>query len=325
MVRLLLLLPFFLSAEGYIFNPLDVDFSRLLPEQIAAINITSHKENPDSHGFPVCTCGKHVGTPVTFWEPVMLAEVVSKPFKSLLSGVDLSSPALQKFSGGRLSSGHTYMHVHLYDFPLLSMMEDAIPNFLKEYYPNEKIERCLDKKISFKVRYLSEFDVSHTLAPFSLLLTPEIFGLTVDGSVLATAATCLADYSRVATGKKSIDSLYFCSGDRNFLFPLSGHIGHTKSNLDQALLILERAIFKQHRLSFFSGEKMGTCGKSAQCTPQPSWTPRKTQYSFQLLSPRPKRKVTINWGDKIPKQSLGFDNHHQDFVFLVWRKRYCCL
>lgn len=324
MVILLVLLPFFVHANIYIFNPLDIDFDMLIPEEFASINLKGDGVNPDQSHLPVCVCEKRVGTPIIFWEPVMLAEVVSKPFKSVLSGVSLPSDKTRAFNGGHLDDGHGFYFVHLYDFPVLKFAAEKIPSFISQYFPNN-IEKCLSPIEKFRARYISELDISQNISPLSLLYTPEIAGLTIDNGIIATTATCLADYAAVKKNGKPIDALYFCSGDRNFLFPLSGHLGHTSTHIDSALLVLERMIFKQHRISFFSGEKMGTCGKSAACEYQKSWTPRKSQYAFQLLYPRPKKKTTIKWGQKIDMNRIQISNSENDFVFLVWRKRYCCL
>ena len=323
---------FAIKSPDYIFNPADLDFDRLSAIEIGGVVKLGGKDIPhlDSQNLPMCQCGLSVGVPIVFWEPVMLAEIVSKAYRSPLLGSELEK--LHNVGSGSHGSNSFY-HVHLFDFFPLQMAQTALPFFAQL---NDKTRNmmsgCLDGNDesvleTISTQYLSELDITHKMPLLSHIYTPEIAALTVQGAVESTMLSCSADSVMSLKNKVGTDTLYFCSGTRGFLFPLSGHSNRTQSALEDAVLNLERAIFKMHRRSVYStsGKALGTCSKKAQCGPIRNFTPRKSQYAFQLLYPRPNKTLTLNWGEKPPKNSqIGIKQSEQDFVFLVWRKRNCC-
>lgn len=301
----------FAKCTGRFVNPItDICWECIFPISIGSAKIVSGKNaDTDNPSNPICACGKpipRVGIAAGFWEPVRLVDVTKNPFCFPNLGGITMSPGLDIGKGASPhTSGHgvSTWHIHWYIYPLiywLELLTDLV---------------CLESQ-AFDVAYLTELDPMWLDDSLTFILNPEAM---LFGNPIAQAA-CAADCVAASTSKP-MDSLFWCGGCQGSMYPLTGRVGASIGSIQTSLMAVERFTFKLHREMIESG----TSGAKGVCGKYPMPTMKKSQYRSQLTVPVPsdchpygKTTTLYESGKEIPV--VG-----EDFGFLVWRKRNCCV
>jgi conjugal transfer pilus assembly protein TraU len=301
----------FAKCTGRFVNPItDICWECLFPISIGSAKIAS-SNNPDTDNpsSPICFCGTpipRVGIAAGFWEPVRLVDVSKKPFCfPNLGGVEFS-PGIHIGTGASprsTSKGTGSWHVHWYIYPLIYWLE-LLTDFA-----------CLEAS-SFDVAYLTELDPLWSDDSLAYIINPEAALFANPIAQAACAADCVA-----STVSSPMDSLFWCGGCQGSLYPLDGNIQGHVGSIQSALLATERFTYKLHR----QGLAWGTSGSEALCQKYIMPVMKKSQYRAQLTVPVPSscypfgRTTTLyETGKEVP--IVG-----EDFGFLIWRKRNCCV
>ena len=283
--------PALAACAGRIPNPLtDVCWSCVLPIEI--------------QGF--CLCGLRPGFAISFWEPARAAEVVREPFCSpLLGGLDFGT--IGSVAGGdnhrQGRDQSASYHLHWMVYPLASWL-----GLLADF-------ACIEPE-SFDVAYLSELDPTWQNDALGVLFNPEALLLAHPVAQAACAADCLA-----ASFNRPLDELFWCAGCQGSLYPFSGnHSGH-ESGLEAGLLSVMRLHAKLHRTGVARDAAGNFCGLDFQPIM------RKSNYRQQMLSPFADALFNHAYGKQVSLWGIGrqFPVAGEDWGFLMWRKRSCCL
>lgn len=299
------------KCTGKFVNPItDVCWECIFPISIGGAKIFSGS-NPDTKNpsMPLCACGTpvpRIGLAAGFWEPVRLVDVTKTPFCFPNLGGMQINPGM-KIGQGAVSStsahGNASWHLHWYVYPLLYWLE-LLMDFV-----------CLEN-MSFDLAYMTELDPMWMDDALTFIINPEA---ALFGNPIAQAA-CSADCAASSTGN-TIDSLFWCAGCQGSMYPLTGNIREHQTSIQSALLAVERFTFKLHREMI----EWGTSGSKALCGKYPMPVMNKSQYRSQLTVPVPSKcspygKSTIFYESNKEIPVIG-----EDFGFLIWRKRNCCV
>lgn len=309
------------ACYGKWVNPItDVCWKCLFPLSIAGVKVADpNKDKATPLGskqfFCHCADSGQVGIPIGFWEPFRMADVTYKPFCMVnLGGMDLKvkmrvpDGTIGLKQGGKTARKTAFYHVHWYVYPLLVWM-----NLVTDL-------ACMTPE-EFDIAYMTEFDPLWNDDDLSLWLNPEVALFANPISQLACAADCAA-----ASLGKPINSLFWCAGCQGGVYPLTGTLTFYNSGVDASTLLVEKFIFKLHRELLL----WGTMGKKGMCRqyPMPWW--RKDQYKMQMTYPRveknsklacnPLGRSTFIWGANKEYPIKG-----EDFGYLIWRRRDCCV
>lgn len=322
-VVILIMLATNLSAKchGKFVNPIsDICWECVLPITLGGMNITGGKEDTKNPKQLVCFCEKPPspvklpGVPVSFWEPVRLVDVTRTPYCMVnlggmqLAGGDSSVGRGSVATGGggsQRSLKHSFYQVHWYVYPVIYWLE-VLTDLI-----------CLEKT-SFDLAYISELDPFWNDDETSFIINPEVVLFANPIAQAACAADCVA-----ATLGFPLDPLFWCAGCQGSLYPFTGSISAHVGGVQASLLVTAKMIAKLHReflLWGYMGE-LGLCGK------YPMPIIRKSQYKTQMVYPIPDTanchpigRSEIIWGANKEYPYKG-----EDFGYLIWRKRNCCL
>lgn len=260
-------------------------------------------------GNPICFCGLLPGIRVSFWEPVRVIEVVKQPYCSpFLGGIELFHGTMRgtRQSAGNPALDSAFYNVHYIYFPLAFIL-DLITTSLG----------CFETG-GFDYAYLTELDPLWSNDELAFILNPEAILFANPVAQAVCAADCLA-----ASAGFSQDVLFWCAGCWGSMYPYTGHTGITPSPVQTSSLMATRMIAKLHRE--FAANK--TVGPDAECASYPTGLIVKRQYKTQMLYPYAKTTGC----DPIGRSQLIVGDWRQipvtgeDFVYLIWRKRDCCL
>ena len=303
------------TCKGRFVNPItDICWKCIFPITILGVEVAKGRPSPPEPKAPLCFCKRPPlpvpvpGIPISFWEPVRLADVTRVPYCLVnLGGVCVGNTGIRGH-GGTTKTGvirHSFYQVHWYVYPLLYWLE-VLMDFA-----------CLENA-SFDLAYMSELDPFWNDSEKSTILNPEalLFGNPI--AQAACAADCLASSAGLP-----LNALFWCGGCQGSIYPFTGHIHTHIGGVQASLLALSRMIAKLHRELLLWGYmgKPGWCGKYMMPII------RKSQYRTQMTYPVPQTtdcqalgKSAITWqgGREYPYEG-------EDFGYLVWRKRSCCL
>ena len=305
------------KCNGRMVNPVsDICWSCLFPITIGGMRVSPGGEDTSNVGELLCTCGSpipRIGIPISFWEPARLIDVTRNKFCLVnMGGISLGGSSIKghgtvntsKTGGGRKRS---FYQVHYYVYPVIYWLE-LLTDFV-----------CLEKS-KFDVAYITEFDPMWNDDETAFVLNPEA---AIFANPIAQAA-CAAD-SVAATSGFPIDAMFWCAGCQGSMYPFVGTVGDHIGGVQASLLLTSRMLAKLHR----EGVAKGTAGKAALCKPYTAFTIIKSQYKEQMTYPgattgkggcRPLGRTEVIWGAGKEKPYSG-----EDFGYLIWRKRQCCL
>lgn len=299
------------KCTGRFINPVtDVCWECIFPISIGGAKLfSSGNPDTDNPSMPICACGTpvpRVGFAAGFWEPVRLVDVTKKPFCfPNLGGMEFD-PGINIGNGAVSASskhGTAFWHVHWYAYPLLYWLE-VLTDFA-----------CLENT-SFDLAYLTELDPLWNDDALTFILNPEALLFANPMAQAACGADCMAS----STGKP-IDSLFWCAGCQGSMYPLNGHVQAHTGAVQSGLLAVERFTYKLHREML----EWGTAGSKALCHKYPMPIMKKSQYRVQLTVPVPSGCHPYGKSTTFYEANKEIPVVGEDFGFLVWRKRNCCV
>ena len=320
-ILLLTALDLHANCVGKFINPItDICWSCLFPLSIGPTRVHSGNlpdtENP---GSLLCACPRPPipvpvpGIPVGFWEPVRLVDVTRIPYCMVSMG-GISFATSNKIGTHTLTADkkrgreHSFYHVHWYTYPIVYWLE-LLTDFI-----------CLDKA-AIDLAYLTELDPTWGDDEIAVILSPEVL---LFANPIAQGA-CAIDCA-VSSVSVSPDPFFWCAGCQGGIYPFTGSVEDHAGGVQASLLLVERMTAKLHR----QGQAWGTCGTEALCGKYPMPVIRKKQYRVQMVYPKAatsrefgchpmgKGSVLLEVGREFPWKG-------EDFGYLLWRKRNCCI
>jgi conjugal transfer pilus assembly protein TraU len=275
-------------------------------------------KNPKS---PVCACVKAnvpvPGITVGFWEPTRLIDVTRTPYCMVnLGGLQLGNNRLKVSDYARGYGKHhahrSFYHVHYYIYPLIYWLE-LITDFA-----------CLEES-NFDVAYISELDPTWNDEMLQTIFTPDAH---LFGNHLAQAS-CAIDCA-AATIKFPRDEMYWCAGCWGNIFPYGGANADHVGGVQSSSLYAARILAKMHRtgLAQITSTDDGKVN-GPLCRKHRAFKIKKSQYKLQMTYPASTSKDIGCWPlgltDVMYSRNKEYPYDGQDWGYLVWRKRNCCL
>lgn len=310
------------SCQGRFVNPLtDICWSCLFPITIGGVNVSGsgYEDTPNPSGF-LCMCPRPPlnlltpGVPVSFWEPARLVDVTRTPYCLInMGGIQMAGGNRMQGRGTVADKGHagglkrSFYQVHWYVYPVIYWLE-LLTDFI-----------CLEKA-SFDVAYLTELDPLWNDDETGFILNPEA---VLFGNPIAQAA-CAADCGLASIGFPN-DVLFWCGGCQGSLYPFSGTIAAHVGGVQASLLTVQRFMAKLHRELLLHGYM----GREGQCQKYPMPIIKKTQYKTQMVYPIPSTGRggchPLGRSETLWATGREFPYQGEDFGYLIWRKRNCCV
>jgi conjugal transfer pilus assembly protein TraU len=312
-------------CSGRIFNPLtDVCWSCMLPISIGSVE-TKASTLPDTINPPLvpCVCpGKilglpQVGLPVGFWEGMKIFDVTKDPFCFVsLGGEKIPAQVFTGRGSNSITKGGalTNWHIHLYSMPIF-LLFDSLMDIL-----------CLDftgyVSDLFSLTYLSELDILWLDDELNFIFYPES---VIFANPIAQAA-CVADCV-AATSYLSLDPLFWCAGCQGSMYPMTGNVVESYGSIQASTLAVDRFTFKLGRQL----QEWNVSGIEAQCQAIPMPILMKSKYRTQLTYPVPMSLEGLMGCQPMGRSNVIYDSGKEipikgeDFAYLLWRKRNCCV
>ncbi len=307
-------------CSGHFVNPLsDICWDCMFPLTLGSIPVVP-SSNPDTTNpsSPLCLCPAgvlwRVGVSFGYWEPFAMTDVTRTPFCMVnMGGVKIDVGNMDQDIGSKTTHNHgvdngSFYWVHWYKYPLIMWL-----NLLTSL-------GCMQTG-EFDLAYLSELDPMWNNDELSYIINPEavLFGNPV------TQLSCTADSLKTTLGNSTgLDSLFWCLGSQGSTYPLDGSVSNQTSPLQAATLLTERMDFKLHR----EGVIWDSVGQNspALCEEHPMPVMPKSRYRYQLVNPEPKADACYPFGTNTIIWEGGHapPTDHDNYGFLVWRKRNCC-
>ena len=309
---------------GKFTNPInDICWSCIFPLSIGNTKYFNKRgDNADRvPAVKICKSTKCASAPcpclvVGYWEPARLADVTRTPYCMVsLGGITFGSQAKKHGGVARKANSesqkHSFYHTHWYMYPLIYWMELLMDHVV-----------CYDK-MSFDLFYMSEFDPLWSNDELNLILNPEavLFGNPI------AQAVCALDCAKASIPKQfGLNPLFWCAGCNGSMYPYGGFVESHVGGVQASSLIVERLIARLHRV----GLAWATSGPTAICDKHILPLIKKDQYKLQMTYPRantsglftcnPIGRTTSLWqaGRELPANG-------EDFAYLVFRKRNCCI
>lgn len=306
------------QCVGRFINPItDVCWSCIFPISIVGVSMGEGLDT-DNPRTPLCVCEQifpgvnRVGIPVSFWEPVRMVDVTRTPYCMVNLGGKVMGPDTgvkgRGSVGKRNGSGmkHSFYQVHYYVYPLLYWLE-VLTDFV-----------CMEKG-SPDVVYITELDPLWNDDELTFIINPEA---VLFGNPIAQAA-CAADCALASAGF-GLDLLFWCAGCQGSMYPFTGNVSAHSGGVQASVLITERFLAKLHR----EGLLHGYVGVQGLCQKYPMPIIRKSQYKIQMTYPVPdlvRGCHPIGQSDLLWSTGHHFPIKGEDFGYLIWRKRNCCI
>lgn len=302
------------NTPGKIINPLtDICWECLFPMTVSGVNITSNVKPFSKDPTRVCICAgvpPKIGIPFSFWEPLRVVDVTRHAYTLVgLGGVSIGSESVKNRGSvgviGESGTANSFYQVHWYKYPILSLLE-LFTDF-----------SCIEKG-DMDVGYMSELDPAWNDDQLAAILNPESVVFSNSPAQLA----CIEDCTQSMASKPN-DSLFWCGGCQGSLYPFTGNVAHHTGALQASSLLVHRIIAKLHRTGFAKGYQEGD-----YCEPHYMPIIKKSLYKTQIAYPKPQTsgscqalgKSDLLWG---PGKSFPYGG--EDFVYLIWIKKQCCL
>ena len=202
------------------------------------------------------------------------------------------------------STRSSFYQIHWYIYPLIYWLE-LLTDFA-----------CLEKH-QIDIAYLSEFDVTWQDDEWSFLQHPESGVFTNKFVQLACTFDCMTS----SFSKGPSNKYFWSAGCMGALYPFTGFVEHHIGTIQASSLLVMRILAKFHKLNLLDSYKNTACFQERTYNP---WL-EKTLYKTHLVYPvstlcEPLGKSDALWGSK-----KSFPYSGEDFVYLPWKKRRCCL
>lgn len=302
------------AKEGKFINPFtDVCWECLFPITISGINVTPDKKDQVDYSKRFCFCKgtpPQIGVPLTFWEPLYLVDVTRHAYKLIgLGGISVGKESIKnRGTVGIVGDGpdqQSFYQVHFYTYPVIALLE-LFTDFL-----------CAHKG-DLEMGYMTELDPMWNDDQLSIILNAEA-GLF--SNPLAQIA-CISDCTASSFGRPQ-DALFWCGGCQGSLYPFTGTVGHHIGAVQASSLLVHRMLAKLHRSFMLKGyEEDEFC--------EAKYLPfiKKSLYKTQLVYPIPQTKGQchpLGKTDLIWGAGKSYPYGGEDFVYLIWVKKQCCL
>ena len=310
-------------------NPItDVCWSCLLPLSIGNMKVgggsTPAKRDTDNPSSPLCACKKGnspvpiPGITLGFWEPVRMIDVTRSKFCMVGLGLDLGSDdptsmgTYKKAHGNGRRAHNSFYHLHYYVYPLIYWLE-LITDLL-----------CLEST-SFDIAYMSELDPTWNDEKLQTLMQPELF---LFGNPIAQAACALDCASSTLSMPR--DGLFWCAGCWGNIYPFSGSNANHNGGVQNSSLLATRILAKQHRVGLAESTSTSDARVNGPiCKKETALKIKKSQYKLQMLYPKATSGAIGCWplgfADMLYSSFKEYPYDGQDWSYLVWRKRNCCV
>lgn len=305
-------------CQGKFANPLtDICWSCMFPMNLGGTNmVTMGQEDTENPSGFLCYCSSPplVGIKSSFWEPVRRVDVTRTPYCMVSLGGISMDPGIFAPEGEVLQqqdlTQSSRWQAHWYVDPVMYYLEVVLDH------------PCLETGY-FDVAYLTEVDPTWNDDEMTMLLNPEVF---LFGNPVAQAA-CAGDCVLATLGFGS-NTLFWCAGCQGSIYPFNGNVQAHVSMVQASSLVAQRMTAKLHREFLM----WGSSGSDAMCGYYPQPVMDKTQYKYHMLYPIPQTqklagkccqpfgRSTAIWGAGKSYPYLG-----EDFAYMVFRKRNCCL
>ena len=179
----------------------------------------------------------------------------------------------------------------------------------------------LERDIRDQKGRLTEIDPLWNDDVLTTVINPEVALFNNPIAVAACAGDCAA-----ATAKLPIDEMFWCDGCNGSMFPMNGNVAAHNSPVQSSRLAAERLLFKMHR----QGLAWGTAGSKALCNKYIMPILKKSQYRIQMTNPTPTVNgkyacSPIGASTLPPDAGRAYPVGGEDFGYLLWRKRNCCM
>ena len=301
-------------SEGTWVNPFtDICWECLFPITVSGINVTPDHQDFTKHRKTVCTCAgtpPKIGIPLTFWEPTRLVDVTRHAYKLIgLGGISVGKETIKnRGSIGVVGDGPTqssFYHVHWYTYPILSLL-GLFTDFV-----------CIEKG-NLDMAYMSELDPLWSDDQWSILVNPEA-GFFANP---LAQISCIADCASSSIGKPQ-DELFWCAGCEGSLYPFTGSVAHHVGAVQASSLLIQRVIAKLHRSLAIKGYD-----KNDYCEARLMPIIKKSLYKTQMVYPIPQTSGechALGKSDTLWGTGKSYPGKGEDFVYLIWTKKQCCL
>lgn len=316
------------KCTGKFLNPItEVCWGCLFPITIGSIPITPKSQYKDTKNpsMPICACKRgSIPIPVPgvtggFWEPVRIVEITKTPYCLVnFGGIKVMSSknygGFKKVRSEHDKRSNSYYHIHYYVYPLL-----AILNLVSDL-------GCMSMG-SYDLAYMSELDPSHNNDSLANFMHPETFLLANPIAKIACSVDCI----KATATKLPIDSLFWCSGCQGSLYPFTGNTESHIGGVQASTLLAVKQIAKLHRLGLARKTMTTSAAINGDlCSSSYSYRIPKSQYRLQMTYPRANAKGkyacnTIGLSDVLYSSGREFPYKGEDFAYLLWRKRNCCI
>lgn len=298
-----------MPCTGKLFNPVtDIDGSCLFPLTVGKNKVvSSHLPDTPNPDKAFCTCPGNptpkIGVPFSYWEPIGLVDITRSPYCMVnLGDIKIGNSSKQgTISLNTATNTSSFFHVHWVQYPVMKAL-GLFPSSCRE-------------EGNMKILYMSELDPTWNDSALALQLFPETASLS---SVEAQKA-CAADALAANTGLPN-DQLFWCAGSQGTLLPLTGHVGAHIGGVQASVLLLERLILKLHRMGLLEDSSPDHLCNTKQYPMLP-----KSRYRYQMVYPKktecqPFSRSTMTWG-----AGLESPSSMENYGYVVWRKRNCCI
>jgi len=303
------------KCKNSMFNPVtEVAWKGLFPIRVGGVQIKGGvglPENGDGTKNPICLCtddkGTYMGMEISFWDVNNLAEVVQEAGCSPTVGTSIALGS-DGFHGGTVAtkthSPNIFKNVHWIKFPALDIL--GMLGGMK----------CATRG-GMDYAELTEFNPEHKFASAALALRPETLVFANPAFDLLQPANVVAAHTPGNILDPAYDSMFWLWWDT--IYPLTGD-KNSPHDLESSSQIAAKQIYK----FYGTGMLMDQTGNI--CKPQMSYTPRKSEWRFQLAKPvysglpymAGQSEFVWGMGGKNPAFKEG------NFLLVMFQKRRCC-
>jgi conjugal transfer pilus assembly protein TraU len=309
------------TCKGKFPNPInDICWRCMLPISIGSSPIanTGSQRDIGNPSSPICICPgwpPRVGISLGFWEPVKMLEVPRRQWCfPLLGGLQVNGPKKPNHGRGlrpTTSTNAVFYQVHDYTFPILYALG------VSNGHP------CLIQS-PIDLGYVTELDPSWNDPSMSAIFNAEAVLFSNPIAIAACAADCAA-----ATVNFPLQPLFWCAGCQGSGYPQQGFVPHHNGGVDTSLLLSQRLLAKLHKFGLASAYHSESV---ALCAPTTMPIIDRRAYKTQMLYPIPNTRTvlgkccqtlgetSITW-----RSAKEFPIGGEDFGYLFFRKRNCCL